>query len=123
MAAGPAVEQIWQEFRGAPFQAFAIEMWQNSSSFARAYIENTGVTFPVLWGGGYLQSNASYGIRYDNYIVIDPAGVIRYTSVGEAFGEIGRFSAASIRAAIGAHLPTPVTALTWSRVKSLYAAP
>ncbi len=96
-------------------------MWQNSSAFARAFIENTGVTFPVLWGGTYLQSNEYYGIRYDNYIVIDAEGIIRYTSVGESFGDVGRFNGRAIRRAIDAYVPTPVEAPTWSAVKRLFA--
>ena len=123
MAAGPAVEQVWQEYKSQPFQALAIEMWQNSSTFARLFVENTGVTFPVLWGGTYLQSAEYYGIRYDNYILIDPQGIIRYTSVHESFGGVGRFNGAAIRAAIEAHLPTPVEALTWSVVKQLFRQP
>jgi hypothetical protein len=48
----------------------------------------------------YLQSESEYGIFYDNYVVIDADGVVRYTSVGETFTALGRFNDAHLRSAI-----------------------
>ncbi len=77
------------------------------------------MTFPVLRNGGALYP-APYDIRYDNYVVIDAQGIVRYTSVGEAFGQLGRFNDAHLRSAILQYLPTPVAPQTWSAVKSLF---
>lgn len=89
----------------------------------RDYITFTGATYPVLRNGSLTRSQ--YGIAYDNYVVVDPAGIVRYTSVNEAFGSAGRWNGTSVRAAIDAHLPAPaaVTDASWSGVKALYSAP
>ena len=84
----------------------------------QSFIDFTGYTFPVLRNAGYLQSTSLYGIYYDNYVVIDAQGIIRYTSVGEAYGQKGRFDEAHLRAAI--QLALPVENQTWSSVKALY---
>jgi hypothetical protein len=64
----------------------------------QGYISITGTTFPVLRNGQGLQS--SYGIFYDNYVVVDEDGIVRYTSVNEIFTGLGRFNDANLRAAI-----------------------
>lgn len=87
----------------------------------QSFITATRVTFPVLRNGGSLQAPNQYNIPYDNYILVDTQGIVRYTSVGEVFsGERGRFHDAHLRSAILQYLPSPVTAQTWSVVKSLY---
>jgi hypothetical protein len=121
-AAGPAVEQIWQDFAGAhPFQLLAVDFWNGTIASVQGYIDATGASYPVLRNGGFLSSPSQYGIAYDNYVVVDATGIVRYTSVDEVFTSLGRFHDASIREAIEAALPT--TALegaTWSAVKQLY---
>ena len=67
----------------------------------QSFISVTGATFPVLRDGGYLQDSSHYGIAYDNYVVIDSHGIVRYTSVNEPFSSgTGRFSDAHLRSTI-----------------------
>jgi len=67
-------------------------------SQVQSYIAATGSTFPVLRNAQYLQS--VYGIFYDNYVVIDEDGIVRYTSVNEPFTSLGRFHDGNLRNAI-----------------------
>jgi peroxiredoxin len=116
--AAPSVEQIWRDFRGTgAFQTLALDMWNGTISLVQSFIDQTGVTYPVLRDAGFLQGSSFYGIQFDNYVVVDPNGVIRYTSVGEASGS---FNDAAIRAAIAAYLPVAVESTTWSEIKELY---
>ena len=65
----------------------------------QSFIDITGYTFPVLRLGQTIQS--LYGIFYDNYVVIDADGIIRYTSVNETYSTgTGRFHDGHLRAAI-----------------------
>jgi hypothetical protein len=66
----------------------------------QSYIAATGSTFPIVRLGQYLQSPSYYGIYYDNYLVIDAQGIVRYTSVNETFTSAGRFNDAHLRSAI-----------------------
>ena len=68
-------------------------------------------------------SPTTYGVEYDNYVVVDGQGIVRYTSVNEVFTGTGRFNDPHLRAAIQQALLTlPVTSSTWSQVKELYRA-
>lgn len=117
------MEQIWQEYRNRPFQVLAIDCWNGNTANVESYIQIAGATYPVLRQGGYLTSPSEYGIPYDNYVVIDAEGIVRYTSVDEAFTALGRFHAATIRAAILPLLPSlAVEGTTWTAVKQLYRA-
>jgi hypothetical protein len=113
------VEQIWRDFKDRPFQALALELWTGPASLVRGFVEATAITFPILMQAGYLQ--ASY-LSYDNYVVIDADGIVRYTSAGEPRTSLGPFNEANVRAAIGRYLPTPLESPTWSQVKELYWA-
>jgi len=64
----------------------------------QGFINVTGYTFPVLRLGQSIQS--LYGIFYDNYVVIDADGIIRYTSVNETYTGLGRFHDGNLRAAL-----------------------
>ena len=58
---------------------------------------------------------------YDNYVLVDGRGIVRYTSVNEVFTGKGRFDDPHLRAAIRQALLTlPVASGTWSQVKELY---
>lgn len=83
-----------------PFQVLAVDCWNGSVSSVQAYVSITGTTFPVLRNASYLQASDQYGINYDNYLVIDADGIVRYTSVGETFTVLGRFHDANLRTAI-----------------------
>lgn len=90
-------------------------MYNGTGSGPQSFVDNTGITFPFLKFGGYLVGPAYYNQQRDNYFVIDTSGVVRYQSNVD-FG----FNNAAVRAAILAHLPTPVATPTWSTVKGLY---
>jgi hypothetical protein len=122
MTAGPAVEEIWQDFRGSGVvQALDVDCWNGSNAQVQSFANNTGVTFPVIAKGGYLQDPSQYGIAYDDYVVIDKDGIVRYTSVNEPYSTgAGRYNGAHIRAAIQAWLPSGVEGRTWAAVKGLY---
>jgi hypothetical protein len=98
----------------------ALDAWNGSATLVQRFIDDTGVTYPVLRQAGLTTS--TYGIRYDNYVLVDSRGIVRYTSVNETFTGVGRFHDAHLRAAIDQNLRTvPVTQTTWSQVKALYA--
>jgi hypothetical protein len=84
----------------------------------QAFVNAAGISFPILVQAGYVQ--ASFAIQYDNYVLVDKDGIVRYTSVNETFGALGRFHDANVRAAIRVHLPLPVETPAWSGVKELY---
>jgi hypothetical protein len=97
-----------------------VDFWNGTTAQVQTFIAATGVTFPLLRQGGFLAGSDQYGITYDNYVVVDPQGIVRYTSVNEIFGQLGRFNDAHVRAAILAHLPLPVRPNTWAGVKALF---
>ena len=101
----------------------ALDCWNGNSVSVQSYISATGATYPVLRNAGFLQGPNYYNIAYDNYVVVDAQGIVRYTSVGEPFTQLGRFNGANLRAAITQNLPSGVDATTWSVVKQLYRAP
>ena len=98
----------------------AVDCWNGNVASVQSFITVTGATYPVLRNGGFLSAPSQYGIDYDNYVVVDPDGVVRYTSVQEIFGAFGRFAEAHVRAAILQHLPLPVQGATWAAVKQLF---
>ena len=95
-------------------------MWNGSVFSVQGLIDRTGFTFPVLLNAGYLQTQSGFGTAYDNYILVDANGVVRYTSVNETFTGLGRFNDAAVRAAIQQNLPVPVAQTSWTTIKSLY---
>jgi hypothetical protein len=97
----------------------ALDFWNGNSIQLRAFIDLTGITFPALRNAGALYPSP-YDIPYDNYILVDSEGIVRYTSVGEVFGTFGRFNNAHLRSAILQYLPNPVSGQTWSAVKTLF---
>ncbi len=97
-----------------------MDFWNGNSVSVQSFITATGVTYPVLRNAGFLRFAPYYEIPYDNYVLVDAQGTVRYTSVGEAFTQRGRFNDANIRAAILENLPTGVAPATWSALKQLY---
>jgi hypothetical protein len=81
------------------------------------------LSMPLLGLAFYLQQGTplGYGIQYDNYVLVDAQGVVRYTSVNESHANpLGRFNDAALRTAIGQWLPSAVETRTWSTLKELY---
>ncbi|MCH8299761.1 MAG: redoxin domain-containing protein [Candidatus Marinimicrobia bacterium] len=78
-AVAPSTESdIWQVFKSDSFQALALETWNGSLSQAQSYVISTGITYPLLTRAGNELDN--YRITYDNYLVLDHQGIIRYSS-------------------------------------------
>jgi hypothetical protein len=86
------------------------------------YIQATGATYPVMMNAGFLSGAGSYGIAYDNYVVVDTEGIVRYTSPHEVFTGLGRWNDAAVRSVVEQYLPT-VEHVSWSAVKALYQSP
>jgi hypothetical protein len=117
------VERIWQDFRGTGrFQCLALDCWNGSAASVQSFVDATGITYPILRLAGYLQGQppAGYALPYDNYVLVDAAGIVRYTSAGEPYTVLGRFNDSTLRAAIRTYLPTGVEARTWSGMKGLF---
>jgi hypothetical protein len=104
--------------------ALALECWNGFENEARAFVSVTGYSFPVLLQAGYLQTGSpplAYGTSYDNYVVVDKDGIVRYTSEIETrLDSIGRFRDTTLRAAIRAWLPLAIEPRSWSGIKELY---
>ena len=82
-----------------------MDCWNGSVPSVQGFIDISTYTFPVLRLGQTIQS--LYGIFYDNYIVIDADGIIRYTSVNEPYqggNAPGRFHDAHLRQALTAEV-------------------
>jgi hypothetical protein len=85
----------------------------------QAFIDQSTYSFPVLQQTSFEQT--AYSIIYDNYVLVDADGIVRYTSQNRPqHPTTGRFYDAELRAAILAWLPTAVAPSTWSGVKGLY---
>lgn len=101
----------------------ALECWNGATASVQGFIDVTGYTFPVLRQAAYLQNAPplGYGLQYDNYVVVDAEGIVRYTSQVYSHGSlIGRFRDTELRAAIQSTLTSGIEARTWSTVKGLY---
>ena len=78
-ADAPSTENdIWQNYKSAPFQALGLETWNGSLNQAITYVNITGITYPLLISAGNALN--LFGMTYDNYLVIDHQGVLRYSS-------------------------------------------
>ena len=78
-AEAPSTEtDIWQKYKSDSFQAIALETWNGSLSQATSYLNLTKITYPLLLSAGNALN--LFGITYDNYLVIDHQGILRYSS-------------------------------------------
>jgi hypothetical protein len=102
----------------------ALDCWDGNDTQVQNFIVQSTYSFPVLMNAGYLQNGpqlGGYAISYDNYVLVDAGGTVRYTSQNDPrHTNTGRFYDAALRAAIQAWLPTPVEPVTWSGVKGLF---
>lgn len=81
------------------------DCWNGSSSQLTSFKNQTGATFPLLLSGGDV--SAAYGIAYDNFLVIDTQGIVRYISpTGQPLAN--RYDLTAIRATIDDLLQTDV---------------
>ena len=78
-AEAPSTESdIWQAFKNDSFNALALDTWNGSLSQTQSYVNTTGITYPLLTQARNELNN--YGITYDNYLVLDHQGILRYSS-------------------------------------------
>lgn len=78
-AEAPSTEtDIWLKYKSDSFQTIALETWNGSLSQATTYLNLTKITYPLLINAGNALN--SFGMTYDNYLVIDHQGVLRYSS-------------------------------------------
>ena len=75
-----------------------VDIWNGSLIQVQGFIDVTGTTFPVLRDAGFLSQPAYYGINYENYVVIDAEGIVRYVSRTVQGGR-GGWQEAAVRAA------------------------
>jgi len=101
-AEAPSTEaDIWQNYQSETFQAIGLETWNGSLSQATTYVNITGITYPLLIGAGNALN--LFGMTYDNYLVIDHQGVLRYSSAKN--GGLGeRYRLNEIKEAIETYL-------------------
>jgi hypothetical protein len=112
---------VWQDYEDRGLVVLAADCWNGIPFVAQGFVDATGITFPLLLDAAFLQS--AY-VPYDNYVVIDPTGIVRYTSVDETFLNVGRWNDAAVRSVVEQWLPTTATVpTTWSGLKSLYRSP
>jgi len=78
-AEAPSTEtDIWQKYKSDSFQAIGLDTWNGSLSQATTYVNITRITYPLLINAGNALN--LFGMTYDNYLVIDHQGVLRYSS-------------------------------------------
>ena len=101
-AEAPSTEtDIWQIFKSDSFQAIALETWNGSLNQATTYLNITKITYPLLIGAANALN--TFGMTYDNYLVIDHQGVLRYSSAEK--GGLGeRYRLNEIKDAIETYL-------------------
>jgi len=101
-------------------QVLTLDTWNGRLLFVQDYAFVTGTTHPVLRDASLVL--ATYDLLYENYVVVDPTGIVRYSSEHEVFINGGRWHDDTVRAAISANLPgeTPVESISWGAIKALY---
>lgn len=77
-----------------PVVAYALDVWNGSQAQAQAFVNASGITYPLLMNAG--ATGAAYATGNDASFVVDGDGVIRERHAG--------FNAAAARAAIDAAL-------------------
>lgn len=85
-----------QSYSGKPFLALGLEMWNGSLAQANAFLNTTGMTFPLLMNAGAAGVGTAYQASWDISFVLDADQIIRYRGSG--------FQEARVRSAIDAAL-------------------
>jgi len=112
-----AVEALWQDFSGQELMVLALDVWNGNESGVQSFVDQTGVTFPVLRDAAFLSLDSRYGLKFDNFVVIDADGIVRYTSEHEFPIP---YNEEAIRQTIDLYLPSAVKGAPWSVIKGLY---
>ena len=114
------MERIWQDYRASgAFRALALDCGNGGTSALQSFIERTGTTFPVLRDAAFVQR--LYAVPYENYVVVDREGIVRYVSVwDDSYTGPGRFNDVHLRAVIEEYLVVGVEPQSWTGIKELY---
>ncbi|MBI1798972.1 MAG: T9SS type A sorting domain-containing protein [Candidatus Eisenbacteria bacterium] len=111
MTDGPSVEQDISQYYEARYpglvRVLGPDLWNGTSSQLTTFQQVTGVTFPLLLQGGSSAGGdlaTLYG-PYDNYVVINPRGIVRYHAA-LTWPHGNRYHLAEIRGSIDSLVPT-----------------
>jgi hypothetical protein len=101
------------------------DLYNGNSAQLTGFRDQTGATFPLLLNGASGAGNENlfipYG-QYDNYVVINKQGIIRYHAY-DLWSHGNRYHLDEIRAAVDSLVTdpnTPVRTSGWGKLKALY---
>ncbi|MBU1675352.1 hypothetical protein KKA85_06175, partial [bacterium] len=66
------------DYAGADFQAFGLEMWGGSLSQTNAFLSVTGITYPALMQAAAAGAGGNYACTYDDFFVVGGDGLITW---------------------------------------------
>lgn len=112
-SSGPSVQAdlhaYYQTQRPGEVQVLGADLWNGTASQVNTFKVNTGAQYPLLLNGGIATGgnlSALYG-TYDNYIVLDQQGIVRYhAALNYAQGQ--RYQLSQIRAIVDGLLGPPL---------------
>lgn len=95
------VQQYYQSEHPGEVQVVGVDTWNGTASQLRSFKNTTGATYPLLLNGGLATGGnvtTLYG-DYDNYVVINKQGIVRYVAA-DIWPHGNRYHLAELRAAI-----------------------
>ena len=118
------IHQYYDSRAPGAVEVLGCDQWNGSVAQLTNFKNSTGATYPLLRTCSDLALATSYGISYDNFLVVDQNGIIRYISPYQnPLGQ--RYDLSAIRSAIDGLLPASVTdgPVAGRSDRSLAAAP
>lgn len=106
-------EEIWQAYQSShpgQVQVLGPDLWNGSAPQLQTFQTQTGASFPLLLNGGTASGGnltILYG-PYDNYVVVDRAGIVQYHAA-LSWPHGNRFHLAEILSAVDSALATSDT--------------
>ena len=114
---------MWQDFKDESFVTLGVDVWNGTPTQVSANFRGKVKTsFPLLLNGSSVAR--TYGLGYEDYLVIDHQGIIRYRPA--AFGVSLKAVRSTIEETLS-KLPEPEAApeakeaveeLSWGRIKA-----
>ena len=95
----------YQNSKPGHVQILGPDFWNGTQSQLASFQAQTGATYPLLLNGSSIST--LYGISYDNFLVIDQGGIIRYISP-YSYPLGSRYDLNAIRNTIDGLLPTAI---------------
>lgn len=102
------IQQSYQGSHPGQVQVLGVDLWNGNTAQVQSFKNQTGVTFPLLLlGGAATGGNLTtlYG-TYDNYVVIDKQGVVRYHAAN-LYAHGNRYHVNEIRSVIDGLVSDP----------------